>query len=80
MGYWQQLKNILPSFFYAASMGIVVYFLLMFVESYVLKLIVGFLIGVLYYFIISEITKSSEWDYLKRLFKDKVLIILKKSQ
>lgn len=80
MGYWQQLKNILPSFFYAASMGIVVYFLLMFVKSYVLKLIVGFLIGVLYYFIISEITKSSEWDYLKRLFKDKVLIILKKSQ
>lgn len=80
MGYWQQLKNILPSFFYVASMGIVVYFLLMFVKSYVLKLIVGFLIGVLYYFIISEITKSSEWDYLKRLFKDKVLIILKKSQ
>lgn len=80
VGYWHQLKNILPSFFYAASMGIVVYFSLMFVKSYVLKLIVGLLIGVLYYFIISEITKSSEWDYLKRLFIDKVLIILKKSQ
>lgn len=78
--YSRLLRQIVPSLLYASSMGIIIHLSVLCIDSHTLKLITGLTVGVLYYWIISKLTKSSALEYLIALFKEKILSHLKRSK
>lgn len=78
--YSRLLRQIVPSLLYASSMGIIIHLSVSFIDSHTLKLITGLTVGVLYYWIISKLTKSSALEYLIALFQEKILSHLKRSK
>lgn len=70
VGFMRQMRDILPTLLYSLSMGLLVYFTILLIPSPVLKLIVGVIVGAVYYLFISIITKSSDLSYLKLLIKE----------
>lgn len=78
--YLRLLKHIIPSLLYASSMGIIIYLFILFIDSYILKLLVGLIIGISYYWIISKITKSTDLEYLVSLFQEKILSHIKRNK
>lgn len=58
--YFGQLKQIIPFFALALSMGGVVYLSIILIDNMLLKLIIGSLVGVVYYFLVSQIFKLNE--------------------
>lgn len=73
VGYFKQMRDLLPSFLYSLSMGILVYFVISFIPNLVLQLLVGIILGITYYLFISTILKSSELEYIKVLLRNSVL-------
>ena len=69
-----QMRDLLPSFFYSLSMGGLVYLLSSLFDNDWLKIIVGIIFGVTYYFFVSFIFKSKELSYLLDLVKSSHLI------
>lgn len=80
IGYLRLLKHIIPSLFYASSMGMIIYLFILFIDSYILKLLGGLIIGISYYWIISRITKSDDLEYLVSLFQEKILSHIKRNK
>lgn len=63
--YFKQVKELLPIFVLSVTMGITVYFItLLFNNNNFLALIIGFCIGVIYYFSFSKIFKFQEFQIL----------------
>lgn len=73
VGYLKQMKDLLPSFLYAASMGLIVYFLSLSISNIVLQLIIGITVGFTYYLLVSLIFKSEELYYVKTLLKNNLI-------
>ena len=73
VGYFMQLKDLLPSFLYSLSMGAFIYIVTSFIPNMTLQLIVGIILGITYYLLISAIFKSPELAYIKVLLRDNVL-------
>ena len=55
VGYFMQLKDLLPSFLYSLSMGAFIYIVTSFIPNMTLQLIVGIILGITYYLLISPI-------------------------
>lgn len=72
MGYWKQMKDLMPSLLYSLSMGAIIIAVTRFIASDVAKLIVGIPLGVVYYFLISYLTKSSDLAYLKVIYHNNI--------
>lgn len=66
----RQMRDISPTLAYSLSMGLIVYFVISFIPSPVLKLVIGIIVGAFYYVAISLITKSSDLAYLRLLIKE----------
>lgn len=63
--YFKQIKELVPIFVLSVTMGIIVYFItLLFNNNHFLALIIGFLIGAIYYCSISKIFKFQEFQIL----------------
>ena len=73
VGFFKQMRDLLPSFFYSLSMGVVVWFAIKLFPNLWVQLVVGTILGVAYYFGISKLTKSSELAYVIQLLKENVL-------
>jgi len=74
-----QVKDILPSFFLALSMGVTVYFIgLLLPFSYPIKLIIQIVFGGLFVFVISEVTKFRDYIFAKQLVLEKIHSIKKR--
>jgi teichuronic acid exporter len=74
-----QVKDILPSFFLALTMGVIVYFIgevLPF--SYPVKLIIQIVFGGLFVLVISEVTKFRDYIFAKELVLEKIRSIKKR--
>ncbi len=69
----KQMKDIFPTLLYSLSMGLVVYITISFINSSLLKIIIGVIIGFTYYLSISILTKSSDLAYLKLLLRQNFL-------
>lgn len=68
--YFKQVKELFPIFILSATMGILVYFItLIFNNNNFLALIIGFLIGVIYYLSFSKIFKLQEFQILSSIKK-----------
>lgn len=74
-----QVKDILPSFFLALSMGVLVYLLGELLPfSYPIKLIIQILFGGLFVLVISEVTKFRDYIFAKELVLEKIHSIKKR--
>lgn len=75
----QQVKDILPSFFLALTMGVTVYLIgLLLPFSYPIKLIIQIIFGALFVLVISEVTKFRDYIFAKQLVLEKIHSIKKK--
>lgn len=72
VGFFKQMKDLLPSLLYASSMGILVYATTFIINNHLLQLIVGIPLGILYYLTVSTLFKSEELAYIKLLLKENV--------
>lgn len=69
VGFWAQMRDLLPTILYAVSMALLVYAASTLVEVVWLKIIVGVITGIMYYPFVAYITHSSELRYLILLVK-----------
>lgn len=68
-----QIKDLFPSFMYSAMMMGAIYLLTAFIKSYLLSLILGSVVGIGFYFTISYLFKSEEFQYLTIILKNNVI-------
>ena len=73
VGILMQLRDLLPSFLYSLSMGVLVYVVTLCIPNMSIQLIVGIIIGIAYYLLISSLFKSSELAYVKLLLRKNLL-------
>lgn len=71
LGFWRQMKDLLPSLLYSLTMGIIVMLVIQCFGNNIVKLIIGFVAGVTYYLTISLITKSKELKDIFSLVRSK---------
>lgn len=69
----EQSADIFPHLFYAIVMGVVVYGFIYFIDTNWAKLIAGCIVGCIFYFGLSTISKSPELNYIVCIFKEKVM-------
>ena len=73
VGFFMQMKDLLPSFFYSITMGALVYSLTLLIPNLYIQIIVGIFVGIAYYVTISIFLKSSEFVYVIYLIKNNIL-------
>lgn len=69
LGFIKQMKDLIPAILYSSSMGVVVYVSTLFVTNNIVKVMIGVTVGILYYVIVSILTKSAEFKDLLSLLK-----------
>lgn len=78
VGFFKQMRDLLPTLCYAFSMGLVVKFVTMFVNSDSLQLGLGIVVGMMYYISIAKLTRSGDLSYVVTLLNENVLKRFKK--
>lgn len=73
VGFFTQMRDLLPSLIYTFSMGALVWSVTQMIPSMWLRIVLGVPTGIVYYYGISRLTKSQELDYLIVLIKDNIL-------
>lgn len=73
VGFFTQIRDVLPSFIYSFTMGAVVFLSVNFISNDALKLAIGIPIGIIYYFGISKLFKSPDMEYVKLIYRQNVL-------
>ena len=73
VGFLTQMKDILPSLFFSLSMGALVYATTFFIPNMFLQLFLGIVVGIVYYYVVSVLFKSSELDYVKLLLRENLI-------
>ncbi len=71
LGFFKQLHDLMPSILYSFSMGGLVFFLISFIPNDFFQIIAGISVGIVYYLVISFLTKSQELAELLLLMKKK---------
>lgn len=73
-GFKKQMRELAPSYLYSLSMGCIVYLLVYILSdaSVYLQLVLGIIVGCLFYIAISIFTKSEDMNYLVYLVKSKI--------
>ena len=69
LGFFKQMKDLTPAMLYSSSMAVVVYLSTYVTTDDVFKVFIGIFVGILYYILISIITKSAELKDLLSLLK-----------
>ena len=72
VGFFKQMRDLLPTILYATSMGFLVWGVTLFISSEILQLIVGPILGIMSYVAISKMMRSMELFYLVDIFKQSV--------
>ena len=73
VGFWTQMKDIIPSLLYSLIMSLVVWVVVCYLSSMILQLVTGILVGIVVYSLISIITGSQDFAYLVSLLRTNVL-------
>ena len=69
VGFFRQLHDLLPSLVYSFSMGMIVITVIPFLPTDLLRILVGIPLGIIYYFLITKITRSQDLHELITLTK-----------
>ncbi len=67
LGFFKQMKDLVPALLYSFSMGVFVYGAIQFVEGDLFKVALGIVVGVIYYLLIGRLTHSAELRDLQSL-------------
>ncbi len=73
IGFFDQMKDMFPSFVYSIFMGFAILGVTFFLDSDVAKLVVGIPVGGISYFIMASLTKSNDLAYVKILVRNNIL-------
>lgn len=73
VGYFLQMRDLLPSLFYSFSMCVLVWGVTQMIPSMWLRIVVGVPLGIAYYLGISKLFKSQELDYVMMLIKNNII-------
>ena len=60
VGFWMQMRDLLPTLLLSLAMGVVVLLSVWFIPSNLLKLIVGVVVGVIFYIFVAKLFKMEE--------------------
>ena len=71
VGFWLQIRDLLPILLLSLAMGVVVLLSVWFISSNLLKLIVGVIVGVIFYILVARLFKMEELSDLLSLVKRK---------
>lgn len=71
VGFWLQMRDLLPTLFLSLVMGAVVYLSILFISSNIVKLFVGVVVGVIFYILVAQLFKMEELFDLLSLVKRK---------
>lgn len=71
VGFFSQMKDLMPTLFYSLSMGIVVYGITYFIPENSLKLTAGILVGGIYFLVITYLTGSQDRRELIAFIRNK---------
>jgi O-antigen/teichoic acid export membrane protein len=71
VGFWVQMRDLLPTLLLSLFMGVVVFLLVMFISSNIVKLVVGVVVGVIFYILVARLFKMEELSDLLSLVKRK---------
>ena len=71
-GIIKQMREMLPSILYSLVMGSIIYLSIHFLSSMWVKLLVGTLVGISSYILVSVVTKSQDFNYLLALVREKI--------
>lgn len=71
VGFWLQMRDLLPTLLLSLAMGAVVFLSVMFFSSNIVKLFVGVVVGVIFYFSVARLFKMEELSDLLSLVKRK---------
>lgn len=71
VGLIKQLRDLSPALFYSFSMSAVVHFFIHLIDQQFLQLFLGIIVGIVYYFLISYLTKSQDLQEFILLIKRK---------
>jgi O-antigen/teichoic acid export membrane protein len=78
VGFMKQMQDLTPTLLYALSMGALVWFTIQWIPNLVLQIIIGIVVGVIYYLGIAKLTKSADLEYVIILRKENVIKRFKK--
>lgn len=71
VGYFRQMRDILPSFFLSFSMFVLVLFTIQFIPNMIMQIVVGAIVGSLYYLGVSILFRFEELSEVKYLLSRK---------
>lgn len=71
VGFWLQMRDLLPTLLLSLFMGVVVFLSVMFISSNIVKLVVGVVVGVVFYIGVAYLFKMEELSDLLSLVKRK---------
>lgn len=78
VGFMKQMQDLTPTLLYALSMGALVWFVIQWIPNMLMQIIIGILVGVIYYIGIAKLTKSADLEYIIILLKENVIKRFKK--
>ena len=71
-GFFAQMRELRTIFLYVILMGIICYFAVLFIESYILKLLVGIIVAVIVYLVMSFLGKDESLFDIMDIIKQKI--------
>lgn len=71
VGFFRQMRDLVPTFLYSFSMGIIVWTIVQFMPNDLLRLLVGVPVGILYYLSAARMTRSADLRELISFVKSK---------
>lgn len=71
VGFWLQMRDLLPTLLLSLAMGVVVFLSVMFISSNIVKLVVGVVEGAIFYILVARLFKMEELSDLLSLVKRK---------
>ena len=71
VGFWLQMRDLLPTLLLSLFMGVVVFLSVMFISFNIVKLVVGVVVGVVFYIGVAYLFKMEELSDLLSLVKRK---------
>ena len=80
VGFVSQMRDLFPSFVLSSLMGLTIYLISVYVNSYVLQIVVGVILGFGFYCGMSMLLNFMEFNYVKAIIEGRLSMIMKKKK
>lgn len=80
VGFVSQMRDLFPSFVLSSLMGLTICLISVYVNSYVLQIVVGVILGFGFYCGMSMLLNFMEFNYVKAIIEGRLSIIMKKKK